>query len=110
MAIYGPRGQAWGPSSLSLIEIGLMFSGVKGEKRRYAEVKPGAPPPNLAPAIEVGTTLFTAGLVQGGRGDIKAQTQGILTQIEGHLKRAGMDFTNVVSATVWLKIFGILRG
>ena len=80
-----------------------MFSGVKGEKRSYAEVKPGAPPPNLAPAIEVGTTLFTAGLVQGGRGDIKAQTQGILTQIEGHLKRAGMDFTNVVSATVWLE-------
>jgi enamine deaminase RidA (YjgF/YER057c/UK114 family) len=84
-------------------KIGLMFSGVRGEKRSYAEVKPGAPPPALSPAIEVGNTLFTAGLVQGGRGDARAQTRGILTQIETHLKRAGMDFTNVVSATVWLE-------
>jgi 2-iminobutanoate/2-iminopropanoate deaminase len=109
--VYGPyfgdirptRASVRAKLALPEYKIGLMFSGVKGEKRSYAEVKPGAPPPNLAPAIEVGNTLFVAGLVQAGQGDIKAQTQGILTQIEGHLKRAGMDFTNVVSATVWLE-------
>jgi 2-iminobutanoate/2-iminopropanoate deaminase len=85
--------------------VGLMFSGVRGTKQRQGEVG-GAP---LSPAIRVGNTLYIAGLVQGGaevRGDIRAQTRGVLTQIQNHLKQAGMDFANAVSATVWLTNVG----
>jgi len=81
--------------------VGIMFSGVRGEKQRLGNVG-GAP---LSPAIKVGNTLYVSGLVQGGaefRGDIKAQTRAVITQIEGLLKQAGMDLGDAVTTTVWL--------
>jgi enamine deaminase RidA (YjgF/YER057c/UK114 family) len=80
--------------------VGMMFWGQRGERQRL-----GNPNGAFSAAIRVGNTLYTAGLVQGGadaKGDIKAQTRSILTQIQGFLKEAGMDFSNVVNAQVWV--------
>lgn len=82
-------------------KVGVMSSGVRGNKQRLGPVG-GAP---FSTAIRVGSTLYIAGLVQAGadvRGDIRAQTRGVMTQIQNLLKQADMDFTNTVSATVWL--------
>ena len=60
-------------------------------------------------AIRTGDTLFMSGLVpRNGKdntpvgGDIKAQTTAVMENAGQLLKAAGMDFTNVVSARVYL--------
>ena len=59
----------------------------------------------LSSAIRVGNTVYVAGLVNAGpdvRGDVKAQTRGVMVQIQNLLKQADMDFADVVSTNVWL--------
>jgi 2-iminobutanoate/2-iminopropanoate deaminase len=61
----------------------------------------------FSPAIQVGDRLYLAGFVGRGpdgfaAGDVKAQTKQTLANLEATLKAAGMDFTNVVDAMVYL--------
>jgi reactive intermediate/imine deaminase len=61
----------------------------------------------FSPAIQVGDRLYLAGFVGRGpdgyaAGDVKAQTQQTLANLKATLAAAGMDFTNVVDATVYL--------
>lgn len=61
----------------------------------------------FSPAIQVGDRLYMAGFVGRGpdgyaAGDVKAQTRQTLANIEATLAAAGMDFTNVVDAMVYI--------
>ncbi len=61
----------------------------------------------FSPAIQVGDRLYMAGFVGRGPdgyapGDVKAQTRQTLANIEATLAAAGMDFTNVVDAMVYV--------
>jgi 2-iminobutanoate/2-iminopropanoate deaminase len=61
----------------------------------------------FSPAIQVGNRLYLSGFVGRGPdgyapGDVKAQTKQTLANLAATLKAAGMDFTNVVDATVYL--------
>jgi 2-iminobutanoate/2-iminopropanoate deaminase len=80
--------------------VEIMLWGMKGEKQQF-----GAANPNLSQAIKVGNHLFVAGLTAAGqtlRGDVKAQTNTILTNIQNLLKAGGVDVANVVAAQVWM--------
>lgn len=82
-------------------KVEIMFSGIRGAKERIGTV--GQTP--LSQAIKVGNQLYVSGLTGGGaqvRGDVKAQTRAILTNIQNLLKQGGMDLENVVSAQVWI--------
>ncbi len=61
----------------------------------------------FSPAIQVGDRLYLSGFVGRGpngyqAGDIKAQTRQTLSNLKATLAAAGMDFSNVASATVYL--------
>lgn len=71
---------------------------------RVAGEKPSGRP--FSPAVEAGGMLYVAGMV--GRGEdgypagVEAQTQVTLDRLAQSLDAAGLDFTDVVSATVYL--------
>lgn len=82
-------------------KVEIMLSGIRGNKERIGTV--GQTP--LSQAIKAGNQLYVSGITGGGvqtRGDVKAQTRAILTNIQNLLKQGGMDFENVVSAQVWI--------
>jgi len=82
--------------------VEIMLWGMKGQKQRLGNPA-GATP--LSQAIQVGNYVFVSGITGGGaqgRGDIKAQSNTILTSIQNLLKAGGMDFPNVVEAQVWV--------
>lgn len=60
-------------------------------------------------AIRSGNMLFTSGQIAINpstnemiAGDIKAQTEQVMKNLEGILKAAGMSFANVIKTTVFL--------
>jgi 2-iminobutanoate/2-iminopropanoate deaminase len=82
--------------------VEIMLWGVKGQKQRLGNPAGNTP---LSSAIQVGNYVFVSGTTGGGaqgRGDIKAQANTILTNIQSLLKAGGMDFPNVVEAQVWV--------
>jgi 2-iminobutanoate/2-iminopropanoate deaminase len=59
----------------------------------------------LSPTIQVGNTLYLAGMLASSpenKGDIKAQTAATLDRIDAALKAAGYDWSNVVDGLVYL--------
>ena len=77
-----------------------------GRKRVAAEGE-GRPDSPFSPAIQVGDFLYLSGFVGRGAegfaaGDVAAQTRQTLARLEATLKAAGMDFSNVVNAQVYL--------
>jgi len=58
----------------------------------------------MSQAVVHGGTVFTAGQVaQNARGEsVAAQTTDILKAIDGLLKEAGTDKTQLITATIWL--------
>jgi enamine deaminase RidA (YjgF/YER057c/UK114 family) len=57
--------------------------------------------PRMSQAVVHGGTVYLAGQVAEGE-DVKAQTRGILAQIDELLAAAGSDKSKLLSATVWL--------
>jgi len=79
------------------VEISLF--GQKGERQRLGTV--GQTP--LSQAIKVGNRLYISGITTSNpRGDIKGQTQTVLTNIQNLLTAGGMTFDDVVDAQVWV--------
>ena len=59
----------------------------------------------LSPAIQVGNTLYLAGMLGStpeNKGDAKAQTTATLARIDNALKAAGYDWSHIVDALVYL--------
>ncbi|HXC58209.1 MAG TPA: RidA family protein, partial [Steroidobacteraceae bacterium] len=59
----------------------------------------------LSPTIQVGNTLYLAGMLAStpeNKGDIKAQTTATLERIDAALKTAGYDWPNIVDGLVYL--------
>jgi len=82
-----------------IYKVEIMLSGVKGQRQRLGTT--GQTP--LSQAIKVGNTLYVSGITTSNpKGDIKAQTQSILTTIQGLLTAGGMTFDDVVEAQVWV--------
>lgn len=75
-------------------------------RKRVAEGE-GRPDSPFSPAIQVGDFLYLAGFVGRGAegfaaGDVAAQTRQALARLQATLAAAGMDFSNVVNAQVYL--------
>ena len=60
--------------------------------------------PRMSKAVVHGNTVYLAGIVADNpKGkSIKEQTQDILRQIEGFLKKAGTDKSKLLSANIWI--------
>jgi len=60
--------------------------------------------PRMSKAVVHGNTVYLAGIVADNpKGkSVKEQTQDILTQIEGFLKKAGTDKSKLLSANIWI--------
>ena len=78
----------------------------------FAPVQGGLPPagPPLSAAVRVGDLVFTAGQVANdergdmvGEGDVAAQTEQVLRNVEAALGVAGATMADVVKVTVWLR-------
>ena len=70
-----------------------------------ADGTPGTPNQNLSSAIQVGNRLYVAGILgntPANKGDVKAQTQELLSRVGRTLKAAGFDWANVVDGIVYL--------
>jgi 2-iminobutanoate/2-iminopropanoate deaminase len=76
-------------------------------RSRVAAEGQGRPDSPFSPAIQVGDFLYLAGFVGRGAegfaaGDVSAQTRQTLARLQATLAAAGMDFSNVVNAQVYL--------
>ncbi|MDP9104992.1 MAG: RidA family protein [Candidatus Eremiobacteraeota bacterium] len=60
------------------------------------------PGPRMSQAVVHAGTVYTAGHVAAGGGDVATQTREILAKLEATLAKAGSDKTAILSATVWL--------
>jgi enamine deaminase RidA (YjgF/YER057c/UK114 family) len=60
--------------------------------------------PRMSKAVVHGNTVYLAGIVADNpKGkSVKDQTQDILRQIEGFLKKAGTDKSKLLSANIWI--------
>lgn len=60
--------------------------------------------PRMSKAVVHGNTVYLAGIVADNpKGkSVKEQTQDILGQIEGFLKKAGTDKSKLLSANIWI--------
>ena len=60
--------------------------------------------PRMSKAVVHGNTVYLAGIVADNpKGkSVKEQTQDILRQIEGFLKKAGTDKSKLLSANIWI--------
>jgi enamine deaminase RidA (YjgF/YER057c/UK114 family) len=70
-----------------------------------ADGKPGTKNPNLSAAIKAGNRLYIAGITGNtadNKGDVKAQTAGVVARVGRTLKAAGYDWKDVVDAVVYL--------
>lgn len=93
----------------SLVELS-MIAVPNGAQRTVVRPAGWAPSPNpYSYAIRTGDTLFMSGLVpRHGRdnsvagGDITAQTKVVMDNAGDVLRAAGMDYSNIVSARVYL--------
>lgn len=60
--------------------------------------------PVMSKAVEYHGFVYTMGVVpKDPTGDIKAQTQDVLTQIDALLETHGTDNTRLLQAHIWLK-------
>ena len=87
------------------MKIEVQCVAVRGGNRKVV----GTPRPNspFSPGIQVGERLYLSGMVGRGpkgfaAGDIKAQTHQTLKNLRTVLRAGGLDFRNVVDATVFL--------
>jgi len=73
---------------------------------------PGAPEPigPYSQAVLQGNTLYVSGQIpvhpetgQLIKGGIEAETKRVMTNLEAVLNKAGMNFSNVVKCTIFLK-------
>ena len=92
--------------------LGTAFAdtGKTDKKIFYMTDEPADMP--FSPAILVGNTLYLSGHIatdpETGKfigGDIAAQTERIIKNLKILLKKAGMDLSNVVKATVYITDF-----
>lgn len=60
--------------------------------------------PRMSKAVVHGNTVYLAGIVaENPKGkSVKEQTQDILGQIEGFLRKAGTDKSKLLSANIWI--------
>lgn len=71
----------------------------------FTEKAPGAIGP-YSQAVLAGNTLYVSGQIAldlAPLGDIKAETQRIMENLGHILAEAGMDYTNVVKSSIFLK-------
>jgi enamine deaminase RidA (YjgF/YER057c/UK114 family) len=64
-------------------------------------IKRISPGDRMSQAVVHNSIVYTAGQVSSGD-TVSAQTQSILTLIEGLLKEAGSSKENMLTATIWL--------
>lgn len=89
------------------LKVEIQCLAARGADRR-AVYPQGASPGSLpfSPAIQVGDRLFLSGMVgraeDGFPGDVGAQTRVTLQRLQATLQAAGMSFSDVESATVYL--------
>lgn len=71
----------------------------------YTEQAP-APIGPYSQAIRVGETLYVSGQIAGdlaSQGDIQAETRKVMEHVGAILRAGGMDYANVVKATIFVK-------
>ncbi|MCP4663963.1 MAG: RidA family protein [bacterium] len=90
-----------------VFKIEIQCLAVRGGERRVVAPAGETPGPRpFSPAVRVGDRLFLSGMV--GRKDgsfppgVAAQTRLVCERLQAVLAAAGMDFTDVVNATVYL--------
>jgi len=87
------------------LRIEVQCLAVKSESRKVVgTVRPGAP---FSPAIMANKELYLSGMVGRGpsgfvAGDVKAQTRQTLENLGATLRAGGLDFADVLEATVFL--------
>ena len=95
----------------ALLGLAVLFvaaAPVAEKKAVFGDTKPVGP---YSPAVDVGDTVYLAGqialadgkLVTGG---IQAETHQVMKNVEAVLTNAGLDFSNIVKATVFLQDVG----
>ncbi len=85
------------------------LSGQEPAARKYFALNDALPPSPFSTAILAGGTLYVSGMVatdpETGKfieGDITAQAERVIGNIEIVLKKAGFDLSHVVSTTVFI--------
>ncbi|HSR68744.1 MAG TPA: RidA family protein [Acidobacteriota bacterium] len=86
--------------------IEILCTAVQDDSRRVVMAEGASPPSSpFSPAIQAGGRLFLSGMVGRGRegfGDFPAQTRQTLENLSATLRAAGLDFSDVLEANVWL--------
>ena len=96
------------PGEDYLIEVAMVA--VKDPARKQivppnGDGTPGRAGANLSPAIQTGRRLYVAGMTGNtptNKGDVKAQTEEVLTRLGRALATAGYTWSDVVEATAFL--------
>jgi 2-iminobutanoate/2-iminopropanoate deaminase len=95
--------------SISMVFLTPAFSGQASTQRKYFALNDALPPSPFSPAILAGGTLYVSGMVATDpvtgkfiEGDISAQAERVIGNIELVLKKAGFDLSQVVSTTVFI--------
>ena len=86
--------------NFTAIVLSVAFLGVTVQGQR--QVFPGGGQAPLSAAVKADGLIYVSGALSA-KGDIKEQTQGVLTSLGQSLTKAGSSLQNVVAATVYVK-------
>jgi len=91
-------------AALSSLALALLVTPVNALTQEHEIIAPPGSRTGLpfSPAVLAGDFLYLSGSLSAESIDIKEQVKGTLENLRATLKAADMDFSNVVSATVYL--------
>jgi len=102
-------GAALAALMITAVCLAPVLSGQESTPRKYFALNDALPPSPFSPAILAGGTLYVSGMVATDpvtgkfiEGDISAQAERVIGNIEIVLKKAGFDLSQVVSTTVFI--------
>ena len=78
---------------------------IERHQQRHGKVVNGKQMPSMSGIVVHGDTIYLAGQVGHGGGDIKAQTREILDNIDAQLASVGSDKSKILSANLWITDF-----
>ena len=83
---------------------------IERHQPKTGQVVNGRQMPSMSGIVVHGDTIYLAGQVGHSGGDIKAQTQEILDNIDAQLNSVGSNKSKILSANLWITDFANFGG
>ena len=83
---------------------------IERHQPRTGKAVNGKQMPSMSGIVVHGDTIYLAGQVAQDGGDIRAQTQNILDNIDAQLASVGSNKSKILSANLWITDFGNFSG